>query len=546
MPRAHTRWLPSFALLGGLVALATLWLLAAPVRSDPQPGATNGAAPGAATDRVARGTYVEGVLGRPIRPTPLFARPDDVDADLAALLFSGLTRIAPDGTPLPDLAARWEVTPDALTYTFHLRGGLAWHDGAPLTAADVAFTIATVQAAGFQGPSTLAARWAAIEVTAADERTVVVRLPAPAAGFLTQAALGILPRHLLAGLSPGALVDDPFQRAPVGSGPFRLVALDGARVLLEANPSFHLGPPQLRRIELRFYPDVPALTHALEDREVDGALLPGASVPAALAARTDLRTTALVTATSLILYSNTQRLPLADLGLRRALAASLDGTALAAMSGALPGDGPIVPGAWPHHAAARPPTAEAGGLFDAAGWPRGRDGTRARDGAPLRLQLLTNADADRVALATAIAGQLEAQGATALVTVLPGGELLRDRIAPRDFDLLLFAWNHGADPDPYPAWHTSQIGAGGRNVAGFHDPDSDALLEAARLTLDQSERRELYARFSDRFAQLVPAVVLAHPRRAYVRPLALDAPDPGLLYQPASRFWDVHRWQLAP
>ncbi|MBM4416127.1 MAG: peptide ABC transporter substrate-binding protein [Chloroflexi bacterium] len=544
MPPALARRLPSLALIAGLALLAALWLLAGGDAASSGPGA---GADGATTDAAARGTYVEGVLGRPAHPTPLFARPDEVDADLAALLFSGLTRIAPDGTPLPDLAARWEVTPDALTYTFHLRGGLAWHDGAPLTAADIAFTVATVQAAGFQGPSTLAARWAAIQVTAADKRTVVIRLPAPAAGFLTQAALGILPRHLLGGLSPGQLLDDPFQRAPVGSGPFRLVALDGARALLEANPSYHLGAPQLRRLELRFYADAPALAHALEDREVDGALLTGASVPPAVAAaRPDLRASTLVTATSLVLYCNTQRLPLANLGLRRALAASLDRAALAAMSGALPGDGPIVPGAWPHHTAAWPAAAEAGALFDAASWPRRKDGTRARNGEALRLQLLTNANADRVALATAIATQLEAQGVAAHLTVLPGGELLRDRIAPRDFDLLLFAWDHGADPDPYPAWHTSQIGAGGRNVAGFHDPDSDALLEAARLTLDQSERRELYARFSDRFAQLAPAVVLTHPRRAYVRPYALEAPDPGLLYQPSSRFWDVQRWQLAP
>jgi peptide/nickel transport system substrate-binding protein len=520
-----TRWLPAAALATGLLALAALWTLATPVAGDGDEPVT----------------YIEGVIGRPTRPTPLFAR-SDTDADLAALLFSGLTRISPDGTPLPDLAERWEVTPDALTYTFHLRGGLAWHDGAPLTADDVVFTVATVQAAGFQGPSALAARWAGVSATAAAPRTVVLRLPAPAAGFLTQAALAVLPRHLLQGLAPGALPEAPFQRAPVGSGPFRLVALDGARAQLEANPSYHLGAPALRRLELRFYADAAALTHALEDGEVHGALLPGAAVPSALATRDSLRARPLVTATSLVLYCNTQRLPLADVGLRRALAASLDASALAAQSGALPGGGPIVPGAWPYRAVPAPVAAEADALFTAAGWPRVEGGGRAREGQPLRVELLTNADGDRVALARAVASQLDAQGVAATVTVLPAGELLRDRIAPREFELLLFAWDHGPDPDPYPAWHTSQIGTGGRNIAGFHDPDSDRLLEAARLTLDTVERRELYARFSERFAALAPAVVLAHPRRVYLQPPTLSTPDPGLLFTSASRFWDVQRW----
>ena len=184
-------------------------------------------------------------------------------ADLAALLFNGLTRIDGDGTPIPDLAERWEVTADGLTYTFHLRPNAFWHDGERLDAHDVVFTIAQVQAPGFRGPPALAAQWSGVVVAAVDASTVTARLPAPSASFLTRAALGVLPEHLLVALGPVELYAAPFNRAPVGTGPYRLVRLTGAAALLERNPSYHFTAPALRAIELRFFRDRRSLAAAV-------------------------------------------------------------------------------------------------------------------------------------------------------------------------------------------------------------------------------------------------------------------------------------------
>ena len=93
--------------------------------------------------------------------------------------------------------------------------------------------------------------------------------------------------------------------------------------------------------------------------------------------------------------------------------------------------------------------------------------------------------------------------------------------------------DQGAEPDPYAAWHTSQIAPGGRNVAGYTDPVSDRLLEAARVTLDVAERRDLYAQLGARFAQTAPSVVLLYPRRAYLVPAGLAGLDGGLLFGPS-------------
>ena len=494
--------------------------------------------------------YVEGVVGEPRRVNPLYVALNEADADLVALLFNGLTRIDGDGSPRPDLAERWEVTADGLTYTFHVRPGVFWHDGQRLDAHDVAFTIAQVQTPGFQGPSALAAQWNGVVATAVDARTLVVRLPAPSASFLTRAALGVLPEHLLTGLDPAELLSAPFNRQPVGTGPFRLASMDARSALLERNASYWAGVPALREFELRFFRDRPALLAAMRAGEVDAALLgetPTAAERELLAARPDLAATSLPRGGYTVLYLNNQRRPLDDPLLRRALAASIDAAALVdAVAGGrgLPGDGPIVPTSWAFVAGDWPPPGEADALFDAAGWPREADGGRARAGRPLALELVTNADPAREALAEAVAAQLRARGVAVTVASMPSGELLTKRIDPRDYQLMIFGWETGADPDPYGAWHTSQIPAPGRNVAGYHDPLSDALLEAARTTLDIAERRELYERFTQRFVETVPSVVLHYPARAYVHPAGLRGLTDGLLFDPAGRFREVFRWQF--
>src|SRR5262245_26145188 len=84
--------------------------------------------------------YVEAVVGTPTRVNPVTRHANDAEDDLAALVFSGLMRVGADGHPVADLAQSWEVTPDALTYTFHLRPNVRWHDGTPFTAHDIEFT----------------------------------------------------------------------------------------------------------------------------------------------------------------------------------------------------------------------------------------------------------------------------------------------------------------------------------------------------------------------------------------------------------------------
>jgi len=545
------------ALLAGGLALLGAWWIASANAED---------------DRATR--WIEGVVGGANQLNPLLAVPGTTDADLAALIFDGLIRIDADGTPLPDLAERWEVTPDGLTYTFVLRDDVSWHDGRPLTTADVARTIELVQAADFPGPPALAANWQTIDPFVIDERTILLRIPDPAADFLSRLAVGIIPAHRLEGVAAADLPALAFNARPTGTGPYRLSSLNGDRAILERNTSYHRGAPLIERVELRFYPNATRQLEALVRGEIDAALRgeqPDPRETQLLAERPELDDTLLLRHAFTVLYINNQRFPFDDVDLRRAIAASLDPAQIVSDAGirGLPGDGVLVPGSWvdlrPEDGDASD-NSEEGGVSDggngsdatatdppdpaapwtAAGYERDADGRLVRGGNPLTIELLTNADATRIGLAQALAAALNEQGVTVEVTPLPATELLTRRLVPRDYELALFGWEANIDPDPYLGWHTSQISETGRNIAGFQDAAADALLEAARLTLDAAERRDLYAAFADRFAGRAASVILLYPARLYIHRDTVEGFTPGLLFTPADRFRDIHLWRLAP
>jgi peptide/nickel transport system substrate-binding protein len=528
-------------LLVGLAVLAAGWFFFA------DPSGTS-----------SRDRYVEGVIGQPARINPLFAAQSNTDADLVALIFDGLTRIDGAGLPQPNLAESWEISPDGLTYTFRLRGNVFWHDGASFDAVDVVFTIAQLQAPEFRGSPSLAAQWQGVQTTISDAFTIELRLPAPSASFLTRAAIGIVPEHLLAGLDAGALFDSTFNRAPVGTGPFALVGLTQNAVRLERHTGYHLGIPGLREIELRFFRDHAALLAALRGGEIGAALFvdpPSTTIvatlgrPVVLAPGTPLAltTTELPLAGYTVLYLNNQRAPLSDPRLRQALAAAIDVPTLAAGAGIATGsagDGPIVPGSWAYSPTTWPAASDAGAFFDEAGWVSTDQGTRSRGDGALTLQLVTNADPVREALANLIAQRLRDQGVIVSVTAMPSGELVTRLLGPREYELVLFGWETDIDPDPYGAWHTSQIAPPGGNVAGYHDALANVLLEAARTTIDDAERLDLYGRFTRRFVETVPSIVLHYPARLYAHPRALRGMFPGLLFEPSDRFRSVHLWRI--
>ena len=156
------------ALIAGLVGSPALQATSA--TASPGPDASSDSGPRA---------YREGVLGHPFSVSPLTAR-TQADRDLVALVFSGLVRNGPNGTLVPDLAARWSVDEKGKVWTFELRDDARWHDGEPVTADDVVYTIETLQDPDYTGPG--ATSWSEVTVRAVSPTVVTFTLKTPLGG----------------------------------------------------------------------------------------------------------------------------------------------------------------------------------------------------------------------------------------------------------------------------------------------------------------------------------------------------------------------------
>jgi len=247
---ARKRVLPSsFA----LVALAVVALLAgAPAALSSSPAASDpaSAAPSpspAATSSLGTRDYRIGI-SQDVDGVNPFSSWSSVSWESFRLGYDFLTWYDADYRPAPDVATSWETSEDGLTWTFHIRQGMKWQDGVPLTAGDVAFTYNLIL--DTQQPAYIQYLTGVTSVTAPDDATLVITTRRPSAGMLAL-AIPILPRHIWKKVDPDRLGE--FSNLPfVGSGPFRVESVEkGARVRLAANPDYPAalgGAPELHTV----------------------------------------------------------------------------------------------------------------------------------------------------------------------------------------------------------------------------------------------------------------------------------------------------------
>lgn len=540
------RWQILIASLSALVVLILMSYLALTRASVARP--------------LAGGDYVEGVVGTPVHLNPLVVDPaaDPVAADIQRLVFEGLTRPGPDGLPMPALAESWAVDESGTVYTFTLRSGVTWHDGAPVTVDDVLFTLRAVQGPAFAGDQNIAAFWRTVLVDRAGERSVSFRLEAPFAPFLRLTGFPILPAHLLRNVPPEQWEAHPLNRLPVGAGPYRLVELDQQRALLRANPRYFGATPFIETIELRFFRTEQEAFAALTRGEIQGLAFTGASTLANInLPRGIVRRQALLDGYTALSF-NLRDGPLADLGVRRALATALDKDALIAGTLAekvIRLDTPILHGWWAETSDVmwyEPDAARAMAQLDTLGYLPGADGVRVRDGQPLVFSLLTDNSPVRRAVAEEITRQWSDIGVRIVIEVVEPSELQR-RLEAHEFAIALHGWQRlGSDPDVFELWHSSQA-ARGRNYAGLADTAIDELLSSARKIYDIADRAELYREFQERWVELAPGIILYQPVLFHatvadlgdtIAVLPDTAAPPHLLIGREGRFVNVNRWYL--
>ncbi len=562
------------ALIAAVIGVPAIQLASSPVRPTPSV---------ASVPEVQARPYVEGVLGHPESVSPLTAR-TQADRDLVALVFSGLIRLGPGGTLVPDLAADWSVDKTGTTWTVDLRPDARWHDGEPVTADDVVFTIETLQDPDYAGPG--ASSWNEVQAAATGPLRVTFTLKTPLGGFLQALTQPIVPAHLLGDIPVAGLPAASFGREPVGSGPFAVTELSDASVSLvpaeglpldqggdpgpgaSATPGVGETPGPTRRpsrpmpylpgIEFRYYSDPTALSADFEAGKLDGAsgLTPAlagelAGGPGARALRYPGSTL-----TAALLNLRPGHPEFSSPAVRTALLAALDRGRIvsAAFAGAatLAAD-PIPPSSALFDPKADPPVAysrsAATKALRAAGWTRAGDGWHLpKAKKPLTIEVLSPTEASNPTLyaaAAAVVRDWKAIGLTVDHTPLAPGTFVSDHLSVGKFQVAVADLRIGLDPDLYPLLASSQTLTGGSNVAGVQDQVLDGLLEKARAPGTIAARTAAYSALEKRLAAGRYLLPLAFANEIVVLRDTVSGPSIRQVTDPSDRFWDVLTWRLA-
>ena len=426
---------------------------------------------------------------------------DEISLLLAPNLYSRLAMLDADARLHPDLAERWEVSPDGRRYTFHLRRGVSWHDGRPFQAADVKWTLEHLARRAEPTFASEALRRIA-RVETPDEHTVTVHLSGAWAPFLPTIAdngVFILPRP----------AQGSKRQATVGTGPFRLAEwVSGKRIVVTANRSFFRPGPFLDRVIYTFEPDPDLGPELVASGKVDQVLLrPSLSRLPRLARDERLRVFTSPSDGRYYLAFNLRRKPFDDLRVREAVNRALDRPALLerALHGyGAPGYGFYTPAvAWAYDPNVHAPDldpARARALLDAAGFRPDSRGIR------LETVVLCPALSPFKDIAREVADQLREVGIAARVETLSIRQWMERALRKHDFDLSLVGGNQGPDPENLNVRFGSH---GTTQIMGYSSPELDAALAEGSRAVDLAQRARAYFRVQEILARDLPIAPLA-------------------------------------
>ncbi len=505
----------------------------------------------AETVPVPGGTYTEGLVGTPQYINPILGVANDVDRDLATLVFCSLAKMDSTGQVVPDLAESIDLSADGQTYTVRIRSNATWHDGSPVTVDDVAFTVSSLQDETF--PVATAAVWSDVDVAVVDDRTLTFKLPRPFPDFRQALTVGLLPSHLWRDIPAANVKLTTLNSRPVGCGPFAIAKLTrdsrgNVRTLsLQRHVGYHGKLPYLDELVFKFYPDYETAVAALLNGNIQGlGSLPAASVRAA-ADRRSLSLHRLTVPQYTAVFFNLRASALMQKPeVRRALTLAADRGAV--LAGALDGQGQVVDGP------VLPPPADApqpnvGADTDAArralsegGWKE-QGGQWVKGNATATVKLLAADRPEHRAVAEALAASWQAAGIGTSVELVDR-LTLRERVRAGDFEAVVFSESLGSTGSPFAFWHSSQAGAGGLNISGWSNRDADVLLEQVRAAADPAERLAALAKFQELVKQQQPALFLYSPTYVYPVSASIKGIRADRLGTPSDRFSGIADWYI--
>ncbi|NTW61489.1 peptide ABC transporter substrate-binding protein [Candidatus Saccharibacteria bacterium] len=501
------------------------------------------------------GTYAEAVLGPVNTLNPLYAM-TSAEQSAGYLIFSSLLKYDKTGNLNYDLANSVSVDSSGKQYTISIKPNIKWHDGDNLSADDVVYTVDMMKNSATRS---VYSGWENVTVKAADRTTLTFTLNTSYAAFEHALTFPILPKHILKDVSPSSLRENNFSRDPIGSGPFkvRLVQnVDGVSdrevIYLVRNENYYINQRNLDKFQLHVYNTEDEIVKALANNEVNAAAdIFSTDVNQINTNRYNVKTLPIRSGVYAILNTNSDTLK--DKAIRSALRLATDinsikdklpiGTPsldLPFINGQLSGDIP--------HASAFDLKA-AQETLAGAGWQLDKHNIYAKDGKELKLSLVTLKDSELERVLESISDQWRKLGVDVETKVVDPNDITQNVaqsiLQPRNYDVLIYRLNIGADPDVYAYWHSSQANASGSNFSNYSNAISDDALATARIKSDPILRNAKYITFVKQWLSDIPAIGLYQSTTQYVYNKNIKSlSDSTVLISPVDRYSDLMNWYV--
>jgi len=484
-----------------------------------------------------------------------------IEVQVYTLALDPLVATDPDGHDVPILAQtvptleNGGISKDGLTITYHLRHGVTWHDGAPFTSRDVAFSWRALM----NPKNNVTSRHGYDDIAAVDTPdpyTAVVRLKTPFSPFVhtffacSDSPYDILPEHLLAKYPD--LNNIPFNSQPIGTGPYKVVQwARGDRIELVANDKYFLGKPAIAKVVFRLVPDENTIATEMRTHELDWFV---GATPRMYPQLKDIPgiVNRLVPFNGYdVIQINVKAPPLDDARVRRALGLAIDKPALVrdvTFGTTMPSTEDIPSFMWafdPTAGTDKPDLPAAAKLLDSAGWKTGPDGIRVKNGKKLSFILAYRTDSltDRNR-GVQVIGQLARAGMQATlksytVGLLYGSYAEGGIMATGKYDAALSTWYAGIDPDDSTQLMCQYIAPKGFNWSQYCNPGLDAAEREALQHYDVPARKAAYSKIQHYLAADAPYIYLWWPRQIEAINADLQNFKPNGIIED----WNAYQWR---
>ncbi len=473
-----------------------------------------------ADGRPVGGVLNYGEYGRPASLDPVTSN-DMIALRINELLFNGLVGINEKQEIVPELAQKWQVSPDGGVYTFTLRQDVKWHAKAgetprPFTANDVVFTFNIMMHPKTVTP--LKVRYEFIqEAKKLDDYTVQFILKRPILNALAKFTFKIIPEF---GPQNSLYLrrDDPFVRNPIGTGPYRLEETTAnGEVVMVANENYFLGRPHIDRFVAKPFADQNIMNQALMFNSIDMSVLVNPrDIPELQGDKRYVLQP--YNALSYSFFGYNLRNPLlADKRVRKAFTLAINrdemldsffnsrGTVIS---------GPFAPGSWAYNLDVRPDpydTEKARALLQEAGFTAGSDGFMSKNGMPLKLSLKVPIAKESEAtkrVVLAFKSYLKKIGADIDVEFMEWQAWKEAVFLNHEFDIMFASWVFDDSADISSLFHSAEIGDWKNNFGAYSNPEVDGLLAEAKLSLDHEKKRTIYRKLHALLAEESPYTFL--------------------------------------